>query len=633
MSQAGTFGASGAVKTLTGNSGGAVGPGPTGDIDIVGSGLITIVGTPGSNLLTISNAGGALADHAMVVGNAAGTIVSLAVGVTGQVIIGNTGADPTWSADAILSGNLVLPDTTNDPFGMIMMGGSAIGDRYFHNYGTNNIFVGLLSGNVTTTGSGGNSAFGWSPLNALTDGIDNTAIGKKALLLCTEGKRNTAIGTHALHAVTTGNYNTVLGSISLYNLITGSNNICISTSDNATGGHAGQAYTGAESHNILIGSAGVIADANTIRIGTQGSGTGEQDTTFVAGVYNTAVGATAGVVFADSTHQLGASSGAAGEIIIGGTKPSWLTAGTADYVLTAHGAAADPTWEINAAVGVDSLSGDSGGPLTGALTIAGGTNITTAAAGSDVTVNLDATITLTTVNATTFDTNIAAAAVTLAGTSLLADGTDTNISINITAKGTGTVIIDDLTLTTDLAVSEGGTGLSSLNDHSVLLGAAAANMNYVAVGATGTILVANTAADPTWLAAGTNTHVLTAKGAGVAPAWEAPTGDFTWSEVTGTTQAAVVDAGYITNNAALVTVTLPDTAALGSVLRITGKGAGGWKLAQNAGETVYFGTSSTTPGAGGSLASTAVRDTVELVCVTADTDWNVISSVGNITVV
>jgi hypothetical protein len=49
------------------------------------------------------------------------------------------------------------------------------------------------------------------------------------------------------------------------------------------------------------------------------------------------------------------------------------------------------------------------------------------------------TITATTVNATTFDTNVAAAGVTLAGTTLAADGTDTNISMTLTPKGTGVV--------------------------------------------------------------------------------------------------------------------------------------------------------------------------------------------------
>jgi hypothetical protein len=49
--------------------------------------------------------------------------------------------------------------------------------------------------------------------------------------------------------------------------------------------------------------------------------------------------------------------------------------------------------------------------------------------------------TFATVNATTFDTNVAAAGVTLAGTTLSADGTDADISISVTPKGTGSVVI------------------------------------------------------------------------------------------------------------------------------------------------------------------------------------------------
>lgn len=50
--------------------------------------------------------------------------------------------------------------------------------------------------------------------------------------------------------------------------------------------------------------------------------------------------------------------------------------------------------------------------------------------------------TATTVNATTFDTNVAAAGVTLVGTTLAADGSDADISITVTPKGTGTVVLN-----------------------------------------------------------------------------------------------------------------------------------------------------------------------------------------------
>ena len=110
-------------------------------------------------------------------------------------------------------------------------------------------------------------------------------------------------------------------------------------------------------------------------------------------------------------------------------------------------------------------------------------------------------------------------------------------------------------------------------------------------------------------------------------------GGYTWTEVTGTTQTMAANSGYITNNPALVTLTLPTTAALGTTLSIAGKGAGGWKIAQNAGQEIFFGSSATTIGATGYLASTQQFDSIELLCITADTQWTVITGpLGAITV-
>jgi len=107
----------------------------------------------------------------------------------------------------------------------------------------------------------------------------------------------------------------------------------------------------------------------------------------------------------------------------------------------------------------------------------------------------------------------------------------------------------------------------------------------------------------------------------------------TWNEVTGTSQAAAVDNGYICNNSALVTVTLPSTCAVGKIISIAGKGAGLWKIAQNASQIVYFGDQNTTTGTAGYLAAQNRRDCVELICITADTEFQVRSVIGNITVV
>jgi hypothetical protein len=86
-----------------------------------------------------------------------------------------------------------------------------------------------------------------------------------------------------------------------------------------------------------------------------------------------------------------------------------------------------------------------------------------------------------------------------------------------------------------------------------------------------------------------------------------------------------------TDDATRTVFTLPDTAAVGSILKVVGEGNAGWKIAQNAGETIRFGTANSTTGAGGYIESTDKGDCVELVCVVADTDWRVASAVGNIT--
>lgn len=162
---------------------------------------------------------------------------------------------------------------------------------------------------------------------------------------------------------------------------------------------------------------------------------------------------------------------------------------------------------------------------------------------------------------------------------------------------------------TDVALADGGTGasLADPNADSILfwddsLGA----VTFLTAGSGLTIT-------------GTT---ITASGTGVP-----------WTEVTGTSVSAAVNNGYILNNAGLVTLTIPTTAAVGDVVRVVGKGAGGWLVAQNASEIIHFGNLDTTTGVGGSLASTHRRDVVELVCVVANTEWSVTSVIGNITVV
>lgn len=108
-------------------------------------------------------------------------------------------------------------------------------------------------------------------------------------------------------------------------------------------------------------------------------------------------------------------------------------------------------------------------------------------------------------------------------------------------------------------------------------------------------------------------------------------GGFLWTEITTTTVSLAINNGYVMNNASRVTGTLPATAAFGAEIKVSGKGAGGWQIAQNSGQTIHFDGNSTTTGVGGSLSSQSTFDCVSLLCITANTDFLVISSIGNIT--
>ncbi len=134
----------------------------------------------------------------------------------------------------------------------------------------------------------------------------------------------------------------------------------------------------------------------------------------------------------------------------------------------------------------------------------------------------------------------------------------------------------------------------------------------------------------------TGNIILTPNGSGaviINGPFIAPGAGFNWNTITGTSASMTVESGYIANNAGLVTLTLPTTAVVGSSIIVTGIGTGGWRIAQNSGQIIHFGTSNTTTGTSGSLSSTATRDSLEIVCVVTNTDWNVINAIGNITIV
>jgi hypothetical protein len=174
-----------------------------------------------------------------------------------------------------------------------------------HNGGDeSNTFLGRTSGNFTNTGTA------------------SVGLGAQALSGLTTGDGNTIIGAGSGSNITTGGANTSLGFFALENNIVGTNNI-------ALGNSAGSALLG--SSNIDIGNIGVAGDNHIMRLGTQGSGLGQINQTYVAGIYQTTNVDPYEVVTVSSVGKLGSFKGTDGQILIGSTagSPSWgnITAG------------------------------------------------------------------------------------------------------------------------------------------------------------------------------------------------------------------------------------------------------------------------------------------------------------------
>src|SRR6185503_8931140 len=109
------------------------------------------------------------------------------------------------------------------------------------------------------------------------------------------GSFNSGYGYASLNAVTTGSYNS------------------------AFGWDSGISYIGAESSNILLRNTGVLGESHVMRLGTQGSGNGQVNQAFMAGVVGITVSNAEYVTIDSSTGQLGvAAIPAAGIVTING---------------------------------------------------------------------------------------------------------------------------------------------------------------------------------------------------------------------------------------------------------------------------------------------------------------------------
>lgn len=260
-----------------------------------------------------------------------------------------------------------------------------------------------------------------------------------------------------------------------------------------------------------------------------------------------------------------------GTVYFDGTRLVTTATGTIGQVLTSGGAGVAPAYATPAASSI-SITGNSGGALVGnAFTFTGGTTGLTFSG--------------------------AVSTETLTGTLVVANGGTGSTAFNING-----VVVSGATTTTPL------TSLTLAN-------------GQIVIGATGAAPLAAT------LTAGTNISITNAANSITIAATGATS--FSWSVIVAD-QTAVVNNGYFCNKAGTLALLLPAASAVGDTVEVVNiNTATGTQITQAAGQQIFISTASTTLGAAGTLTSSALGDSLRLVCSVANTTWRVVSMIGN----
>lgn len=179
-----------------------------------------------------------------------------------------------------------------------------------------------------------------------------------------------------------------------------------------------------------------------------------------------------------------------------------------------------------------------------------------------------------------------------------------------------------------IEVANGGTGASSITANGVVIGAGTSAVTASTL-TDGQLLIGSTGNAPATATLTAGTHVTINNSAGGIEIVADDQG-VAYQAITAS-QSAANGEGYIIDGAGTLTVTLPTdgSSSIGDQFGVT-YGSQGWIIDQNSGDTIRLGSSSTTT-TSGTLASTAVGDSVVLVKVAANT-WQAVSVIGNITV-
>ncbi len=119
-----------------------------------------------------------------------------------------------------------------------------------------------------------------------------------------------------------------------------------------------------------------------------------------------------------------------------------------------------------------------------------------------------------------------------------------------------------------------------------------------------------------------NTITITVSGSGM-----------TWSTISASQTLAVNHGYFCVSPGGALALLLPAVSSIGDEIEVTLDGATSFSITQAAGQQIRLGNTTTTSGAGGSITSTQQGDSIRMICKTANLSWNILSSMGNPTIV
>src|SRR5574338_113537 len=312
----------------------------------------------------------------------------------------------------------------------------------------------------------------------------------------------------------------------------------------------------------------------------------------------------------------------------------WIYEGQSAWLMIDRTATSGQWLQLAASgTGILTITGDSGGAVgaDGAnnINILTGANLTLAgnAGTNTLTMTLDGTV------ADTYTADVGTATPSSGNINIFGAG-----GTNTSAAGATITITSGPTIPTQFD-TDAGSATPALNILQILGGTGIATSgagNTVTIDVSGSVATQYTCDTGSATPAANNLNVVgggatATSGAGSTITITSTGGGMVWNTITvvGPTGMSV-DNGYISNSASLVELTLPLTSAVGSVICVVGQGSGGWKVEQNAGQSIRVVDQATTAGVLGSVQSSEANATMCMVCVQADTAWIAYSSMGNL---